>query len=91
MGRGHTHNKRIGRWGGDDYSGNSPKDAQRAIGGNFYKRGLNNKIFIWRGEWLRCVTVSDKEWDKAKELKTKLTLAQINENLLREDSECQKT
>ena len=83
MGRVHTRKKFIGRLGGDDYSGNSPKDAERQIGCNFYKRGLNNKIFIWRGEWLRCITVSDKEWDKAKELKNKTTLAKINEDLLK--------
>ena len=92
MGRGHTPNPRIGRYGGDDYIAPTPKDAEWKLGPNHYKRGLNNKIFIWRGEWKRCLTITEAQLDKEKDKQEKMkrrkpkkgvTLAKINADLLK--------
>ena len=82
MGRVHTRRKRLGHQGAEDYTDPAPDGAQKQIGPNYYKRGLNDKIFIWRDEWLRCLTVTDKEFDKASDIEIKTSLSKINANLL---------
>jgi len=82
MGRVHTPNPTRGRYGGDDYIAPTPEHAEWKLGPNHYKRGLNGKIFIWRGEWKRCLPITEAHFKKKHEIGKTVTLAQINEDLL---------
>ena len=82
MGRGHTRKARIGRLGGTDYTLPPPKGAERRLGPLFLKL-VRGKVFSYQNDWRRDTTVSSEEFEGAEKIERKLTLKEINEDLLK--------